>query len=691
MADTGRPRVDPFADDIVEDPRRVDYSVPGLNEDVTEGIAAQVDTLRGPKIGGARKAMLILSPRAGFGKSHLIGMLFKQLSGRATLVNVRPFQDPETCWKSILMRMVQELDFPDRYTESGEATQLELFAHGVLSRVYAEYLKAENGKPETIEALSQPAEKLTWLKTNAGWRKALETRLGNSQSQWGGRMQQRFAEQGIRPCVNLKTWLNILYGYAYHEDWDVRQACREWLQGDPIDDQAARRVGIRAADRVSVEQTAGAKNELAKSRVMDLCLLAGLFRPFLICFDQTETYGQSGDLARTLGLVITDLTDEASNQLTVITANLDPWEKRLRVHWERASLDRLAKPLLLEGIKPTQARKLAEYRMQGLKREQRDRFWGNGQWLEELFQTATEMSVRMFLHACSKRWAEVFEHGPPPGGGERPTPLATLFQQYVDDISAKPRRLVYDRDTFYWLVSELASGVKGLSVDKVASSSREHLPRWRYGERQFIFGFESGAHWKRWHNIARSVLEGGKRQDCILVYPRTPDLPTIPKNTWRVARPDIERARRTRLLILTLDKHQLVRLYAAHEFHTDALQGDIDWQPQAVAEYLRGELSALWQSILEWPDKAESAQAKGPETPTRKATEPPPEALGSQGLQRAVGEIVRRRKFLSLEDLIAKLPGEPEREMVLEACGNVERIKVHTNPNKTVLQWRTTG
>jgi len=694
-ADTGQPLIDPFADDIVEDPRHVDYSVPGLNEAATEHVVAKIGALREPTpprtTARSRKTMLILSPRAGFGKSHLIGTIFKQLSGRATLVNVRPFQDPETCWKSILMRMVQELDFPDRYTESDDdtATQLELFAHGVLSQVVVEHLKAANGKRQTIEALSKPAEELTWLKTSSRWRDVMAQHVANSQ--WVGKIRQRLARRGMSPRVNLESWLKVLYGYAYRDDWNLRQACLEWLQGDPIDEEAAKDIGIRPADLVQVDQTAGSINDLAKSRVLDLCTLAGLFRPFLVCFDQTETYGQSGELARALGLVTTDLTDEAKNQLTLITANVDPWEKRLREHWERASLDRLAKPLMLEGVNPQQGGELGEHRMQAfdIPDGQRARFWGDGQWLEDLFRDNPEMSVRMFLHACSRRWAEVFEHVPEAGGGERRAPLSALFQRYVDDISAKPRRLVYDRDTFYWLVSELAAGIDGVTVDKVQSSSSVHLPRWRCGDKQFIFGFESGAHWKRWHNIARSVLEGGKRQDSIMVYPRTPDLPAIPKNTWKAAKADIDLAKRTRLLILTLDKHQLVRLYAAHDLHADALQGDIDWQPEEVSEYLRHELSELWRSILEWPDKAESTQSG--ETEQREKPEHSSGALGSQELQQSVVDIVRRLKFLSLEDLIEELPGEPERETVLEVCGNIERIKVHTHPNKTLMQWRSTG
>lgn len=149
------------------------------------------------------------------------------------------------------------------------------------------------------------------------------------------------------------------------------------------------------------------------------CAASRFFRPFLICFDQTETYGTSPDLARSLGAVVMDLVDEAC-QLTVITANLDPWEKLLSPNWQDANLDRLAQPyLMLEGITQQQGRELAEHRLESLEvdRASRDRFWGDGRWLEELFEKSKEMSVRDFLHECSHRWAAeltVTRAEPPP-------------------------------------------------------------------------------------------------------------------------------------------------------------------------------------------------------------------------------------------------------------------------------------
>ncbi|MDZ7754475.1 MAG: hypothetical protein U5S82_23210 [Gammaproteobacteria bacterium] len=686
MTDLQEPFIDPFADDIVNDPRGVDYSVPGLNEAAANSVIAAIDALRHdprPRIHTrSPKALLVLSPRAGFGKSHLIGTLFKRLSGRATLVNIRPFEDTDTRWKSILMRLVQELTFPDRHTAAGDATgadQLELFAHGALSQVVADMLEAIGGNARTIAVLRRPASELVALRDHGPWLGYLRRNMDNRG--WLGQVAQRLARSGMRLNAAPVTWLRVLYRYAYGDDWELRQACLDWLQCEPIDEELADAIGIKAADRGRVDASAGHLNDRAKARVLDLCRLAGFYRPFLICFDQTETYGKSPELARALGTVITDLTDEAVNQLTLLTANVDPWEKRLRLHWEEASRDRLAMPyLFLEGVTIPQARELAAHRLAvfDLPEARRRAFWGDGRWLEGLSRDNPQMSVRMFLNACSRRW----HHGadaaaPDPDAGR--VPLQTLFERYVDEVSAKPRRLVYDRDAFYWLVNELARGVAGISVDRVRAKSGEQLPRWRHDETRFVFGFESGNHWKRWHTIARTAMAGAGRHR-VLVYPRTPELPRIPKPTWKVAQADIEQARRSSLLILELDRRVLVRLYAAHEFHADALQGDIEWSPEEVADFLRHALDDFWQSILGWPRQA-PGEAPQPESP------PPP----TGELQRALVNIMRAKKFLSLEEVIERLPGAPDREAVLGICGETARIKVHTHPNMTVLQWQSAG
>lgn len=679
--------VDPFVDSIVKDPRRVDYSVPGLNEQVVERVQHEIDSLvrhKRPRYQvRCQKTLFIASPRAGFGKSHLIGNLFKEFSGKATLVSILPFLDPGTCWKSVLMRVVHELKFPDRFLElsadSYAPSQLELFTHGTLSQIVADHLEAFHDDKQLIEILRGSVEELAHLNTGRTWMAYLRQRFKDKQ--WIAQVERRLVRNGLNLNTSISTWLKILFGYTYvDDDYGLARACTDWIQGDPVDEETIAQLGIPPADLPRSDLTAGEINVIAKARLIDLCQLAGFYRPFLFCFDQTETYGNHSDLARALGTVITDLTDEAYNQLTLMTVNIDPWEKTVRPHWERANLDRLSliPPLILEGISRTQGVELAEHR---LVRSEKDAltkqgFWGDSQWLNELFSGTHAMGVRDFLKHCSSRWREVAgEHKPPPV-----VPIDQVFRQYIDKVSAKPRRSEFDRDAFYWVITELAEGLEGVVIDKMKSKNSDNIPRWQYKDKVFVFGFEAGSHWKRWQTIARSALTNGPQTiNRIFVCPRTPELPSIPKSTWIQAKDEILKAMQSHLLVLQLDQHQLIRLYAAQELYADAVQGDIDRKVADVAAFLREELSDFWQSILEWKGKRiEEETGKSGKTISTEDVKFP----------QTVADIVRQRKFLSLEDLMKQLPDNPSREKVLGACGNIVAIKIHETPNMTVVQWQ---
>ena len=145
------PLFNPFADNIVSEVRRVDNAVQGLNDHCFQKLLVQFESLVSSKLPRRncklKKVQFVTSSEPGYGKSHLIGRLFQKLSGRANLVYISPFYDPQTAWKSILMRIIQEMEFPDNvnvgYGAKDEPSQLEEFAHGLLTRLTA--LAIHNG------------------------------------------------------------------------------------------------------------------------------------------------------------------------------------------------------------------------------------------------------------------------------------------------------------------------------------------------------------------------------------------------------------------------------------------------------------------------------------------------------------------------------------------------------------------
>src|SRR5271157_518183 len=108
--------VNPFEDNIVKEPREIDSIVTGLNDKPLSIIIENFKLLEDgniPRRKNTLHAQFIVSPQPGYGKSHLIGRLFKKLRKKATMIYLQSFEDPSTCWKNILLKMVQEMEFPD--------------------------------------------------------------------------------------------------------------------------------------------------------------------------------------------------------------------------------------------------------------------------------------------------------------------------------------------------------------------------------------------------------------------------------------------------------------------------------------------------------------------------------------------------------------------------------------------------
>jgi hypothetical protein len=172
--------INPFDNLIVSEPRRIEKPVSGLNDRALRKLTAQFKTLekesypRATRLSGAQ---FVLSPQPGYGKSHLIGRLFRQLRGRATLVYIRPFTHAASCWRSILLKMVQEMEFPDsaeaEFRSKDESTQLEALVHGILMNIVVSGLEDGSIKFKNQQAaldyfkqvtLQQLRAKRKWVK-----------------------------------------------------------------------------------------------------------------------------------------------------------------------------------------------------------------------------------------------------------------------------------------------------------------------------------------------------------------------------------------------------------------------------------------------------------------------------------------------------------------------------------------------
>jgi hypothetical protein len=621
--------IHPFDNVIVSEPRRIEKPVEGLNDQPLQQLVNQFESLEGENIPRTRKfgaALFVMSPEPGYGKSHLIGRLFRALQGRATLVYLRPFTNPASCWKSILLKTVQEMEFPEsgetEFCGEGEITQLEGLAHGILKRLMLQGL--ESGKltarDKGVQLKHFRKVPVQELRNHDEWRNWLRS----GTSSLASLLDMHLRRAGARLNSAPGSWLGVLSAYAYNpDDYDVRQACLDWLRGGSVEEEQANLIRIARADQTAAELALNELNEICKERIMDLCCLAGFYRPFLLCFDQTETYALDPLNARTFGLVIQALADDFFNQMTVITANQVPWFRTIHPHWQEAHTHRLKRPYIeLESLTRQQAEELLNHRLEGWDLPKNKAAGiADERWIHELFSVKSSWGVRQFLYECGKRWKEMAGRVARDPEPEEQDP-ERLFQGYLQKISAQPKRLVFDQDILFWLVREVAKDLPGVAVEEYKSRKGYFVLRWKAPGGQVYFGFEPGSTWSRWNAINREaarLCEGAPGIKTLLF--RTPELKEIPSPTWTCA-PELQKGRARYLHILHLAKREIAEIYGSYDLFSDAAEGNIPLDRQAVLALIRKRLSSFWARILEmrpanWGTPEEASSTAGTEGPKK--------------------------------------------------------------------------
>lgn len=589
----------PFADLIVKDPRSGEASVPGLNDRPLRALLERFDrAAAGPvprPLRPTEQALLIVSEQPGYGKSHLIGRLFRTLHGRATLVYVQPFQNAATSFQSLMLAIVREMHFPDRAEHGAwshrDPTQLDALAHFVLAHLLADLI---GGVSPTFE-IETPADTEAQLRGDplGAFRRGEDVWGQWMVANWSmleAPLEEALAQRGL--CLTHPgTWLRVLKTYAFHpNDSTARRVCVDWMSGQPFDKDEAEVIGLRAGDAMSGEISPRESNAICRTRLMDLCQLASFHRPLVLSFDQTEVYGHHPGLARAFGLIVATLVHEAPGTVVVITANQSPWTQKVKPYIEDADLQRIVHPpLTLDGINRSQATELARLRLKAAGANQaRLMPFLAGPWMTELFASGTsQVGVRKFLQVCQQRW----ENAP-----SRDITLDEHFDRQCADILKSPKRLIFNPDALQWLIEVAACGLPDVHVQSL--EERYFAVQWTTPRRNCLFGFVAGSHWKQWQRIARISIERNRVSDpptkCLFF--RAPDDRPIPGERW-ANRDEIEAARREALHIIVTTEEELAALYAARELFAEAVQGDIAYTTDEVLQFLHRRLEAWWQRL----------------------------------------------------------------------------------------------
>jgi hypothetical protein len=696
MTSIGELAVNPFEDDVVTEPRRVSFSVKGLNDRPLEQLIGRFRELTRDELPRqqirAQKAQLLVSPDRGYGKSHLLGRLFKRLGEEATLIYLRPFQDPHRIWSSILQATIHELERPNQ--NGGEAgSQLEAFSKGVLAHIAADHM-AEGGvenysriedavkylRAHPLKVLGQaPRSKglIDWIRSSLDDRVVLQKLAG------------LLRKRGVDLMRREAAWLKVLAGCAFNEaDSQERDAGVKWLRGDPLEPEEVSILKLAGADNEGkADSSAHEINELSFQRLRGLCALSSYYRPFVFCFDQTEFYGSDKDLVNALGSGIEALYTAVPNQLTIVTTNSANWTADVVPLMEPAYRDRFSPEISLEGISAGQASELIRARLTDLRVDDSAvvAFIGEG-WLEAQFSGLRQIGVRDLLIAAAERFRTLTR----PSAEPRPkTPLTDLFAIEVNKIRSNKALCRYNQDCLMWFAEALAVGHKDVEIRKVRR--RYFTIQWAWPDRSIYFAFEGGDNNARWRGIAKEAvtLTGSAERSGAIVF-RTPDLSAIPRTTWKEAKVQINEAQKKGFRIVPLSLDEVCELHAARELYSNALQGNISYDPPEVLTWLKARFGPWFERyskstaedrLVQEPVAAQAvAKAKRPVTTNG------PEL--SQAQLDIVVTCVRQRMLVDINEVLGALGDPSLRPAVLRAIDRIASIKAHPGPQTIYLQWR---
>lgn len=371
--------MNPFADDVCAGPFGVDEnrSVPGLNADILQQLTGTIDERQSSAGRAAGQPLLLLTaPRAGYGKTHLLGRLAAAAGGQVVLVPLAFRLEDEIGVSAVAVRGLESMARADG--------------------------------------------------TREGWTKLREACAGVCAA-----LVRRLIETGTLPCANVEQAMRVLNGDPA-EVFDVEGGARligDWVRKHdaqlrrPMTEQAMKRVpAIPGAleswvDAMLNHALDGGMSKMAVLRMLAAdesnegpvtwLRLLGLWRPVVVLVDHLDAYYRNPEAGLRIASLLLDMS-EMDGVHVVLSLNQDVWQATFGHHLPSAMEDRLtASQMLLRGIGENEAATLLRLRLQnsGVKAAELREF-------EEfvdvkryfLGRPLGSVSARTFLRHAAKQW-----------------------------------------------------------------------------------------------------------------------------------------------------------------------------------------------------------------------------------------------------------------------------------------------
>lgn len=393
-------RGNPFLSNVCRSPWDLDGSVDGLNAEVLDQLVDAVEARAGGSL------VLLTAPRAGYGKTHLLGRVAAATAQQAVMV-------------------------PLAFRAGDALTLTTLVGRG-------------------IESLSQAAGE------HADW-----TRLRESSAQVVTLLLHRLIESGQLACANPSQALNVLAGPVV-EIFAAQGKARmigEWIGKNrdslrgPLAMLAAKSLPLRAelldgwiAAMLDQSYDGGLTGvaemqELASADADTglpawLCLLS-IWRPVVLLVDHLDGLCRNPQAGVSIATLLMDLVD--CHQVHVLLSlNQDVWQATFGHHLPSALEDRLTtSQVMLRGLSEADAQSLLRMRLTQSSLD------AAGQAEFEAFVCVNchflgrpigSVSARAFLRHCARQW-EIFQMEQPAPAG---SPFPVLPEALVEEDTAIP-------------------------------------------------------------------------------------------------------------------------------------------------------------------------------------------------------------------------------------------------------------
>lgn len=390
--------MNPFTDDVCAGPFGVEEnrSVPGLNGDILEQLTVTIDE-RQSSAGraGGQPLLLLTAPRAGYGKTHLLGRLAAAANGQVVLVPLAFRLEDTIGISAVAVRGLESMGRAEAAREGW--TKLREACAGVCAILVRRLI--ENGtlpcaNPEqALRVLSGDPAEVFDEKGNARL-------IGEWVRRFEAQLRKPMTEQAMKrvPAIPaaLESWVNAMLNHA--------------LDG--------------GMSHVAVLRTLAA-DESNEGPVTWLRLL-GLWRPVVLLVDHLDAYYRNPEAGLRIASLLLDMS-EMDGVHVVLSLNQDVWQATFGHHLPSAMEDRLtASQMLLRGIGESEAATLLKLRLQNSgivagKAREFTTFLDVKRYF--LGRPLGSVSARAFLRHAAKQW-DFFQQtlaSPPP-----PPPVVPL-------------------------------------------------------------------------------------------------------------------------------------------------------------------------------------------------------------------------------------------------------------------------